>query len=52
MSIGVSKGPCSEAGRGYNHISLVASIGAKRVSNVRDVGGRIGIVVAGFEMCK
>ena len=49
MSIDVSKAPCSEAGRGYNHVSLVASIGARGVSNVRDVGGRIGIVVGGFE---
>jgi hypothetical protein len=29
VSIDVSKAPCSEAGRGYNHISLVASIGAR-----------------------
>ena len=29
MLIDVSKAPCSEAERGYNHISLVASIGAR-----------------------
>jgi hypothetical protein len=48
VSIDVSKAPCSEAGRGYNHIGLVASIvarGSKQYSGCRrmnwDSRGRV-----------